>query len=68
MISGSTTKHKLNKGELGGRELEYLISPEVKQDILIYYVNRLTGTGLYVTYDRAMKMIDESKYSNTKKE
>lgn len=58
----------MNKGELHGRELQYLISPEVEQYILTYYVNRLTGIGLYVTYDQAKKIIDESKYTKPKKE
>lgn len=67
-LNSLVTKFKLNKGELSGRELQYLISPEVEQYILTYYVNRLTGTGLYVTYARAMKIIDESKYTKSKKE
>lgn len=66
-LNSLVTKFKLNKGELNGRELQYLISPEIEHDILDYYVNRLTGKGSYVTYDRAMKIIDESKYTKSKK-
>lgn len=32
------------------------------------HVNELTGTGLYVTYDRTTKMVDESGYTKPKKE
>lgn len=67
-LNAIVSKFGLNKEGLGGRELEYLISPEIEHYILNYYVNKLTGTGFYVTYDRAMKMIDESKYTKAKKE
>lgn len=67
-LNAIVSKFGLNKGGLGGRGLEYLISPEIEHYILDYYVNKLTGTGFYVTYDRAMKMIDESRYTKTKKE
>lgn len=67
-LNAIVSKFGLNKEGLGGRELEYLISPEIEHYILNYYVNKLTGTGFYVTYDRAMKMIDESEYTKAKKE
>lgn len=71
-IEMQVKKSKLNtlvrKHSLNGRELQYLVIPEVEQYVLDYYVNKLTGTGLYVTYDRAMKMIDESGYTKPKKE
>ena len=51
-----------------GRELQYLVTPEVERYVLEYYVNRLTGKGLYVTYDRAMNIIDNSGYIKNKKE
>lgn len=67
-LNSIVTKYGLNKGELGGRQLEYLISPEVEQYILTYYINKLTGKGIYVSYDFAMKMIDGSGYTKAKKE
>ena len=53
---------------LKGRELQYLVTPEVERYVLEYYVNRLTGKGLYLTYDRAMNIIDNSGYTKNKKE
>ena len=32
-----------------------------------YYVSKLTGKGIYVTYDRAMNIIDNSGYTKSKK-
>lgn len=65
-------KRKLNtlvkKFGLKGRELQYLVTPEIERYVLDYYVNRLTGKGLYVTYDRAMNIIDNSGYTKNKKE
>lgn len=58
----------VEKFDLIDRELQCIAIPEVEQYILDYYVKALTGTGLYVTYDRAMKMIDESNYTKAKKE
>lgn len=71
-IEVQVKKSKLNtlvsKFGLKGRELQYLVIPKVERDVLNYYVNRLTGKGFYVTYDRAMKIIDESSYTKNKKE
>lgn len=70
-IEVQVKKNKLNylvsKHGLIGRELHYLISPEIEEDVLISYVKALTGTGTYVTYDQAMKTIDESSYTKAKK-
>ena len=71
-IEVQVKKRKLNtlvkKFGLMGRELQYLVTPEVERYVLEYYVNRLTGKGLYVTYDRAMNIIDNSGYIKNKKE
>lgn len=71
-IEVQVKKRKLNtlvkKFGLKGRELQYLVTPEVERYVLGYYVNRLTGKGFYVTYDRAMNIIDNSGYTKNKKE
>ena len=71
-IEVQVKKRKLNtlvkKFGLMGRELQYLVTPEVERYVLEYYVNRLTGKGLYLTYDRAMNIIDNSGYTKNKKE
>lgn len=71
-IEVQVKKRKLNtlvkKFGLKGRELQYLVTPEIERYVLDYYVNRLTGKGLYVTYDRAMNIIDNSGYTKNKKE
>lgn len=46
-----------------GRELQYLVTLEVERYVLDYYVNRLTGKGLYVTYDRAMNILKQPCWS-----
>ena len=60
-------KLKLNEisgySDSQGRELEYLISPEIEENLLIYYISRITGTGTYVTKDVAYETIDRSSYS-----
>ena len=43
------------------------MTPEIERYILEYYVSKLTGKGIYVTYDRAMNIIDNSSYTKNKK-
>lgn len=50
------------------RELQYLVSPEAEEDILTYYVEMLTGKGIYVRYDRAAEIIEASSYKSLKQE
>lgn len=68
----ATKKTKLNtivsKFGLKGRELQYLITPEVEQYVLNSYVKALTGTGIYVTLDNARNIINKSKYTKPKKQ
>lgn len=70
-IEVQVKKAKLNtlviKFGLIDRELEYLITPEVERYVLAHYVSKLTGKGIYVTYDRAMDIIDISGYTKSKK-
>ena len=70
-IEVQVKKSKLNtlvsKFGLKGRELQYLVTPEIERYILEYYVSKLTGKGIYVTYDRAMNIIDNSGYTKSKK-
>lgn len=65
-------KSKLNaivaKFHLKGRELQYLITPEVEHYVLCSYVQALTGTGVYVTYQKALQIIDSSNYTSSKKQ
>lgn len=65
-------KNKLNalvkKHGLLGRELHYLITPEIEQEVLNSYVKALTGTGVYVTYQTALKIIDNSNFTRSKRE
>lgn len=42
--------------------------PEYESEILSYYINQLTGTGLYVTHDRAKKIINSSNFTYKQKE
>ena len=71
-IEVQVKKAKLNtlvkKFGLIGRELQYLITPEIERYVLDYYVSKLTGKGIYVTYDHAMNIIDNSGYTKPKKE
>ena len=70
-IEVQVKKSKLNtlvsKFGLKGRELQYLVTPEIERYVLEYYVSKLTGKGIYVTYDRAMNIIDNSGYTKSKK-
>lgn len=70
-IEVQVKKSKLNtlvsKVGLKGRELQYLVTPEIERYVLEYYVSKLTGKGIYVTYDRAMNIIDNSGYTKSKK-
>ena len=70
-IEVQVKKSKLNtlvsKFGIKGRELQYLVTPEIERYILEYYVSKLTGKGIYVTYDYAMKIIDNSSYTKNKK-
>lgn len=65
---------KLKKYELDGysevqrRELHFLATPEVEEYVLNYYVNKLTGTGLYVPYSLALSIVDGSNHTNREKE
>ncbi|MCM1225331.1 MAG: hypothetical protein NC548_63875, partial [Lachnospiraceae bacterium] len=43
-LNSIVAKFGLNKGELHGRELQYLMSPEVEEYVLKSYVKSLTGT------------------------
>lgn len=65
-------KGKLNslvsKYDLRGRELQYLIIPEVEEYVLDYYVTRLTGKGVYVTLKTAKDIINSSGYTKAKKD
>lgn len=65
-------KNKLNaivsKFGLKGRELQYLATPQVEEYVLNSYVKALTGAGLYVTQQQAFQIIDDSDYSNRKKQ
>ena len=48
------------------RELQYLVLPEVEEDVLTYYVGKLTGEGIYVRYDRAAEIIEASSHKRLK--
>lgn len=71
-IEVQVKKNKLNaivrKFGLKDRELRYLATPQIEEYILNSYVKALTGNGLYVTLPQANKIIDESDYSNKKKQ
>ena len=64
-------KNKLNalnrKHGVHGREFHKMPIPEYEAEILSYYLNQLTGTGHYVTHERAKKIIDDYDYKPTKK-
>lgn len=64
-------KNKLNalnrKHGVHGREFHKMPIPEYEAEILSYYINQLTGTGHYVTHDRAKKMIDDYDCKPSKK-
>lgn len=75
-LSGDKLYHilkKLHNNEIPGysesqvRELQYLISPEIEEYLLTYYVSRITGTGIYVTKEMAYEIIDSSSYSDDAK-
>lgn len=65
-------KSKLNalnqKHGISGRTFHKMPIPEYESEILSYYINQLTGTGLYVTHDRAKKIIDSSNCTYKQKE
>ena len=71
-IEVQVKKNKLNaiikKFNLIGRELPYIATPEVEQYILNYYVKALTGTGTYVTLDKAKNIINQSHFRSDKKD
>ena len=56
-------KNKLNalnrKHGVHGRDFHKMPIPEYEAEILSYYINQLTGTGHYVTHERAKKIIDD---------
>ena len=70
-IEVQVKKRKLNaiveKFGLRGRELPYIATPEVENFILKYYVQAITGSGAYVTLDRARAIINQSQFSESKK-
>ena len=49
------------------RDLRCLATPAVEKYLLNEYVSQITGSGLYVDYDNAKKIIDDSSYRNDKK-
>lgn len=71
-IEVQVKKNKLNaivkKFDLIGRELPYIVTPEVEQYILNYYVKALTGTGIYVTLDKARSIINQSHFRADKRD
>lgn len=71
-IEVQVKKNKLNaiikKFDLIGRELSYIATPEVERYILNYYVQALTGTGIYVTLDTARGIINQSHFRADKKD
>ena len=64
-------KNKLNalnyKHNVHGRDFHKMPISEYEAEILSYYINQLTGTGYYVTHDRAKKMIDDYNCTSSKK-
>ena len=42
------------------RQLEFLASPEIEEEVLTHYIGEITGTGLYVSKETAKKIIDNS--------
>ena len=71
-IEVQAKKTKLNaivdKFGLKGRELQYILTPEVENYILKSYIKALTGTGGYVTLDKARTIISQSKYNRPKRD
>ena len=65
-------KSKLNalnqKHDINGRDFHKMPIPEYEAEILTYYINQLTGLGIYVTHDKAKKIIDNSNCSHKRKE
>lgn len=65
-------KNKLNylikKLGLKGRELQYIATPEVEHELLHTYVKALVGNGIYVSYDEAIQIINQSEYTNGMKQ
>lgn len=64
-------KGKLNairsKFDIPKRELYYMATPEVEEYVLKSYLKALTGTGNYITYQKAMEVIDNSNFGTAKK-
>ena len=50
------------------RELDYFLFPEIEEDVLTFYVDDITGTGLYVPKNEALSIIDNSGFAEDKKE
>lgn len=63
-------KSKLNninkKHGIHSRAFHKMPIPEIEAEILSYYINQLTGTGTYVTYNRAIKIIDSYNFKPSK--
>lgn len=63
-------KNKLNyinqKHNVHGREFHTMPIPEYENEILGYYIKQLAGTGLYVTYDRAIQILEHCNIKPTK--
>lgn len=63
-------KNKLNyinrKHNVHGREFHTMPIPEYEKEILSYYINQLAGTGLYVTYDRAVQILEHCNFKPSK--
>lgn len=80
-IEVQTNKEKLNNtlakwekeqqigySESQERELQFLITPEIEEYILKEYIKEITGTGMYVSYDLARELINDSTHSEQVKE
>lgn len=71
-IEVQVKKSKLNaikiKFDLKGRELQYIATPVVEEYVLKSYVKALTGTGIYVSYNKALDIIGSSKFTTPKKD
>ena len=70
-IEVQVKKSKLNaiktKFHLMDRTLEYMATPMVEEYVLKSYVKALTGTGTYVSYNKALNIIDTSTFTQSKK-
>lgn len=64
-------KNKLNylnrNHEINSRDFHQMPIKEYEKLILNQYIKQLTGTGIYVTYNKAMQIIDSSAFKSTKK-